>query len=301
MANLKGDFRPLRFALILHNQTPLESAYHRKLSGKLYAMLLLVPVRTCLCLVGWALVTALLLGQEAGATDVKRPLAPLDTQSPKATLTGFLATMDEALRLTRDDFLNSWTSDKRIRTRVRELYAKAFRTLDVSQVPPEAQSEVSSDAALHLYEVLARIDLPPDREIPDADAFEEGKKNARWTIPNTEITLARVDEGERAGEFLFSPKTIERVREFYDRTRDLPIVRDVPLTNIIERQANLGGFLIPPRVIEQFPDWTKQLVLGQGLWKWITIAVVIVVGLTVILTLCLTTDSPENTRLLVRK
>jgi len=282
MVNLKSDFRSLRFALILQNRAPLAAASHRKLSGKLHAKLSLVPIRTSLCIVGWTLVTALLLGQEAGATDVTRPLAPLDTQSPKTTHTGFLATMDEALRVTRDDILNAWTSDKRIRTRVNELYAKASRTFDVSQVPPEAQSEVSSDAALHLYEVLARIALPPEHEIPGADAFAESKKNARWTIPDTEITLARVDEGERAGEFLFSPETVKRAREFYDRTRDLPVVRDVQLTNIVERQANWGGLLVPPHLIERFPDWAKQLVLGQGLWKWITIAVVVVVGLRIV-------------------
>src|SRR5262249_54168974 len=161
-------------------------------------------------------------------------------QSPQATLAGFLATIDEALSLTRDELLNSGTSDTRMRTRVTELYAKAARTFDVSQVPPEAQGEVSRDAALHLYEVLARIALPPEPEIPGAESFAESKKNAKWTIPDTEITLARVDEGERAGEFLFSPKTVERAKEFYDRTRDLPLVRAVPLTNIVERQANGG-------------------------------------------------------------
>src|SRR5262245_725610 len=283
MANLNSDFRSWRFALMLHTRRPRESASHRTRSGTRRARLWRVPVRPWLCRVGWTLVMAVLLGQEAGATGVKRPLAALDTQSPQATLAGFLATIDDALRLTRDELLNSGTSDTRIRTRVIELYAKAARAFDVSQVPPEAQGEVSRDAALHLYEVLARIDLPPEHEIPGAESFAESRKNAKWTLPDTEITLARVDEGERAGEFLFSPTTGARAREFYDRTRDLPLVRDVPLTNIVERQANRGGLLVPPHVIERFPAWSKQLVLGQGLWKWLTIAVVLGVGLTVVL------------------
>jgi MscS family membrane protein len=245
-------------------------------------MLWLAPVRTVLRLAAWTLVAALLLGQQAHAFDAKHPLAPLDTQSPKATLTGFLATMDEALRVTRDDFLTSWTTDEHVRRRVTDMFTKAYRVFDVSRVAPKAQREVSADAGLHLYDVLTRIELPPESEIPGADAFEEGKKNAKWTIPGTEITLARVDEGPRAGEFLFSPETVERAREFYDRARNLPIVRDVPVTNVVERQANLGGYLVPPRLIEQFPDWTKQLVFGQGLWKWITVAVALVVGLMLV-------------------
>ena len=245
-------------------------------------MVLLVPARKSLRLARWLLVIALLPGQRAEATDAKGALAPLDTQSPRATLTGFLATMDEGLRLTRDNFLNSWTTDPRVRRRIKHLFVKAHRAFDVSQVPPDAQSEVSSDAALHLYDVLARIELPLEREIPGADAFEEEQKNQKWIVPGTEITLARTGEGPRAGEFLFSPETVERAAEFYDKTRDLPIIRDGPLTNIVELQANLGGFLLPPRLIKEFPDWTKKLVMGQGLWKWIAIAVALIVGLVVV-------------------
>src|SRR5262245_8958958 len=121
MANLNSDVRSWCFALMLHIRRPRESASHRPHSGTRRARLWRVPVRSWLWRVGWTLVTAVLLGQEAGATDVKRPLAALDTQSPKATLAGFLATIDEALRLTRDDLLNSGTSDKRMRTREIEL------------------------------------------------------------------------------------------------------------------------------------------------------------------------------------
>jgi MscS family membrane protein len=188
--------------------------------------------------------------------------------------------MDEALRLTRNHLLESRTSDERALKRVSDLLAKAERLFDVSKVPPDAQSDVSRDAAHYLYEVLSRIDLPPDAEIPDANAFAKEKQNARWTVPHTEITLVRIEEGLRAKEFLLTAETVARAREFHERTRHLPYLRDVPLTNVVERRANLGGLLIPPRLIEQLPDWTKQVVLGQGLWKWLTIAIVPIVGFT---------------------
>ena len=41
-----------------------------------------------------------------------------------------------------------------------------------------------------LKEVLDRIELPPDDEIPDAAAVDE-LGISRWTIPHTEITLVR--------------------------------------------------------------------------------------------------------------
>src|SRR5262245_53676785 len=109
MANLKSAVRSLRFALLLHNRAPLAPAYHRKLSGRLQPLRWRVPTRTGLRLARWILITAFLLGHEAQAIDTPPPLAPLDTQSPKATLTAFLTTMDEALRLRRDDILNAGT------------------------------------------------------------------------------------------------------------------------------------------------------------------------------------------------
>jgi len=253
-----------------------------KPSGTAYALPALLMLRTGLRLAAWFLVIAiLLLVQPAHADNPKHPLAPLNTQSPKSTLTGFLATMDEALLLTRDKLLKSWTTDERIIRHLKELYTKANETLDMSKIPPEARIEVRSITALRLYDVLARIELPPEGEIPGADAFETGKENAKWTIPGTEITLARVTAGERADEFLFSPETVKRAKEFYDRTRDLPIVRNVPLKNVVELQANFA-LLVPPYIVAQLPGWAKRIVFGQGLWKWLAMAIVIVIGLTMI-------------------
>ena len=42
------------------------------------------------------------------------------------------------------------------------------------------------------------------------------------TIPYTSITISKVKEGERAGEFLFSAKTVDNLGEFYDLAKHLP-------------------------------------------------------------------------------
>jgi len=43
----------------------------------------------------------------------------------------------------------------------------------------------------------------------------------RWTIPNTEITIQRVEKGPRSGEHLFTAETVERVPEFYERMKGI--------------------------------------------------------------------------------
>ncbi len=44
----------------------------------------------------------------------------------------------------------------------------------------------------------------------------------RWTIPGTEIQIAQVKTGPRAGEYLFTPETLSRLPEFYAKVKDLP-------------------------------------------------------------------------------
>ena len=74
---------------------------------------------------------------------------------------------------------------------------------------------------LFLKEILDRIELPPDSEIPgEEEVADKEKAITRWTIPNTRIMIARVEEGPRAGEFLFTAETVSRLDQFYERAKD---------------------------------------------------------------------------------
>jgi len=115
--------------------------------------------------------------------------------------------------------------------------------------------------------MLGRIELPPMEEIPDSSAFEHTEGPARWTIPHTDITIARVTEGTRKGGFLFSPATIERVLEFYQRTRALPYKRDVPVENTTRVRQLHPGWWVSMATIESLPEWMKRVVFNAGLFK----------------------------------
>jgi MscS family membrane protein len=71
-------------------------------------------------------------------------------------------------------------------------------------------------------------------EIPDAAAAvaQDGAKDIqsrRWRIPGTEIAIARVEQGPRAGEFLLSADTVQRAKELYELAQGLPYVRPMPV------------------------------------------------------------------------
>jgi MscS family membrane protein len=229
----------------------------------------------CLLLVLWTTVAG-------AAGDAGHPLEPLDLSSPRATLNSFLATMDDYFHLLTEEY---WESPSRaVSGHLREIAARAERTLDLSKTPPAARFDMGRDGIIYLYEVLSRIELPPETAIPGAAAFPDAGgdrkadgKPASWTIPHTEITLTRVTEGPDAGEFLFSAATVARAGEFYQKTRVLPYRRDIPLKNYAEKRdyLSMASWLIPPRIIEGLPDWLKYGVYEQAVWKWLALAILI--------------------------
>ncbi len=133
---------------------------------------------------------------------------------------------------------------------------------------------MSVETAVLLLDVLERIPLPLWAQIPDAQAVEQ-EGLTRWTIPHTSIVLQRVEEGPRAGEFLFTPKTVERALEFYERTRHLE-----PRSKAVVRDGYAiirthPGWMIPLDWVEALPDWAQAVYLGKALWQWLAFALLL--------------------------
>lgn len=224
-----------------------------------------------------------------GIAEDRHLLEPLDMSSPRATLNSFLTTGDAFFQLLRDEY---WDAPSRASAaRWFELGTELERMFDLSGIPPVARFEMGRDGHVYLYEVLSRIELPPEADIPDAAAYvdtgddkEADEKPVSWTIPHTEITLVRIADGPHMGQFLFSSSTVARAEEFYEKTRTLPYRRDVPLKNYAEMRSylSMSGWMISPRTIEGFPDWLKRSVYKQAVWKWIALAILIAMAAVVI-------------------
>lgn len=190
------------------------------------------------------------------------PLAPADTSSPRATLKTFLANMDEAYRA---------YSDGRRSTLPRGGVAKnrALACLDTSQLPPIRARRLASETALMLQDVLDRIPLPPFDEIPDLGAMRALPPDAPrvWTVPGTEIEIARVSEGRHEGQYLFSTQTVARAREFYQLAENLSY-KVGAMDGLYERVIYAPGSWIPEAWIAALPQWAKSTIVGQSGWKW---------------------------------
>jgi MscS family membrane protein len=210
------------------------------------------------------------LGQEPAD-----PLKPPDRSSPRAALKTFLDSGDALAAFLARDYLP--TPSRAEFHRLVELGDAAVESLDLSEVAPATRIKTGRAAAMALYDTLSRIQLPPSAAISAADQLNPlaGTNAARWVIPNTEIVLVRAQTGAHSGEFLFSPETVAKADEFYERVRGLAYQRPVPLEHMREIVIRGGGWLVPYAWVEAMPAWLRSPLAGQAAWKWIGLVLIL--------------------------
>jgi MscS family membrane protein len=225
------------------------------------------------------------------------PLRVPDTSSPRATLQGFIKITDDLYTRWADLLISYWDSgelyptfdQRKLQADILNGVPNAVHPLDMSEVPPVELGIVGAERAVQLREILDRIDLPPMQDVPDAAAMAN-QPAKRWRLPDTEIDFALVQQGPRAGEYLVSPETVERLPEFYQRVKDLPYKegparrmydanhRFSPNSNrtiydILSGSALGLSYFIPLRWVLNWPDWSRALIGGATVWQWIGVGI----------------------------
>ena len=237
---------------------------HRSRAGSGIAALRPVLI---VALVGVVVLTA----TPAGAID-DDPLRPPDTSSPRDVMRSFINGSSAAYH----QFIEEGE-----RTRdslgAMDSLGRAVRTLDLSAVPPALVEDVGVEAALLLKEVLDRIALPPSATIPGDD---DPSLPAKWTLPETEITIARVEQGSRAGEYLFTPETVAHLHGFYERAKHLPY-QPAASERFYELYVSAPGWMIPPQWVNALPGWLNQAYYEQALWQWLALGLVALAGVAI--------------------
>jgi MscS family membrane protein len=193
------------------------------------------------------------------------PLQPADTTSPRATLKAFRDNFERAFRSYYETGLREGV-DHGAR-------ARSFRTLDISKLPPAQARRLAAEAMMLINEVLDKLELPPYEEMPDEAAMAEiaAGEPRRWQVPGSEITIERIEEGPRKGEYLFSSDTVNRAHEFYDKAQNIAYQPGAMEGFYLEIISD-GGSWIPTKLLHSFPSWTKTIVWGQAVWKWFAMA-----------------------------
>jgi len=244
--------------------------------------LLLIPV----------LLLSLLPGVGLALDGADNPLQPARTGSPRATLQGFIGTLSD-IHAQIQAVVKSYLSSSRLYVSDREAeeieratgrLERVRRTLDLSGIPAALADQLADTRILQLKEVLDRIELPDYASIPDAEAMKT-REFKRWTLPGTEITIAQVTQGPRAGAYLFTPETVQRIPDFFQKVEHLPY-RSTATAGWYDRYRYGGGGmykLVPYRWMIALPDWSKQLLFDQPLWRWFGVLILLLAATLVYL------------------
>jgi MscS family membrane protein len=213
------------------------------------------------------------VAQDKGLMFDPYPLRPADTSSPRDTLRSFNVSINKAIQ--------AWQAGEP-REAVVVSARRALETLDLSQLPERGLLAKRIETFLLLKEILDRIELPPQEEIPgNEEVADEQKPLSKWTIPNTRITIAKIEKGPRAGEFLFTAETVRRLEEFYEHVKNLPY-KPGGVVGIYEDFAHSPGLIVPRSWATALPAWSKTVVLGETLWQWLGLIIVVVAAFLVV-------------------
>ena len=200
--------------------------------------------------------------------------------SPRDTLQAFLATMDQAYDLIRDDGFNpeNWTKIERI-------VAQQMRMFDLRYVSPNYRQDTAIETAIYLRDALARITLPPLDQIPDEDemfARIKAGKLAIYVIPGTEIEIAYIEEGPYRHRFQFSADTVRDAEEIYLSSKAKPYV-DEHIKGLYEAFYLRAGPHISDSLIRSLPAWMQQTFARITVWKWMFLIVSVILYCVLIL------------------
>ena len=209
--------------------------------------------------------------------DTTNPLEPIDTSSPSATFQSFVR---EASKIEKDytDYLANKTAAKAAAL----LFSvdRMRRLLDLSSLPPATRDKAGGSTFGYLVDILARLPEVPAAEIPGAPGREWGKLPAKWSIPGTEIQIARVDQGPRSSEYLFTGESVERLPEFHALIINQPPIRPVPYLNWRQEQVNLTGPFFSDNLLRSLPEPLRRTFLDTPIWK---VALTLILALAILL------------------
>ena len=250
-------------------------------------------------LVGLFLFSTAAFGQTRNIT----PYAQADTSSPQATLRTFLESLEQNLAVDVKVTLARATSDrlypnateKSMEAEGEQAFLRGLETMDLSGLPSGFFSALAVEKLVVLAEVLARVDIPPLDDVPTHEAMKAAGET-RWRIPNSPIEIARITEGPREGEYLFSARTILRLEEFHASFSGAPykpgsVQRFVDafrphtpfetLYDIYSHSIEAWG-LFPVRWLLNMPTWLLTQIFGVSLLKWLLLLVYAFVGYSVV-------------------
>jgi len=209
--------------------------------------------------------------QSAASTDTQAAAAtgeaayqPIRTESPRETFESFLRVSGEL-----SDTILQYRSDKSIALakRLGVLSEQALALIDLSQVPAANRRERGNDTLMILLDIFGRIEAPPLSEIPDVESVGTPGSSTSWRIPKTPLMITLIEDGPRAGEYLFSADTVRSAPRYLRGIETTPLREPVPFGSWLDMSRHITGPLVPLWLERVLPSALNISLLDTPAWK----------------------------------
>jgi MscS family membrane protein len=198
----------------------------------------------------------------AGGAELR--VKPIRTESPRQTFATFLRLKDEletAVIAYRKH--KSWSLNRHITV----LLDQFNELIDLSEVASISRHEIGFVTTANLLDIFGRVDLPKVVDVPDVDEVEGQNTIVRWNVPGTPISITRIDDGAREGEFLFSSQSIIAAPRYFKGIEELPLRSRLDIQSWSRDLPQVTGYLIPAVLLSTMPKILLNLWFDTPIWK----------------------------------
>lgn len=222
----------------------------------------------------------------------ENPLKPLDALSPQATYVSFLTQIELSEGLLLEYYADR---SKENQEQLSDEFGRTGDLFDLGDVAAANRDVTVVSSFANLADIVNRLppfeigEFPDDADVEAAESRavtipasgEEVEASApgitSFTLPDTEIVIVRVEEGVRAGRYVFSAETIAKLPDFRAQVADLPVQEGVIVEDWVEAEEDFTGYLVPRAVVDALPGWFDGKLFGSPLWKLLADLVVLAI------------------------
>ncbi|MBC7004865.1 mechanosensitive ion channel [Photobacterium sp. BZF1] len=184
------------------------------------------------------------------------PYSLADTSSPKHTLVNFLYYSEIVIK--------HWQAESLESKEAKHAYNQAIRTMDLSLVPNRTRTVVMMERIILLREILDRFDSKVLQAAPD---HEKAQDISYWRFANSDLSIVRLETGNRQGQFVFSANTVQQLSSWYRKMEVMPYALE-SRTDYYQEFLVTPGPLFSKSLIYSLPDDFVQLYGPLPLWQW---------------------------------
>jgi len=210
------------------------------------------------------------VAQAVDASEAADLLRPIRTDSPQQTLRSLIR-----LRGNLEDDLGQYFAKKTRQSEDRIVIAllQLSALIDLSEVAPASRRDVGIDTVAHLLDVFGRGVLPNTLSVPDAEDLEENEGLNSYLVANTPFRIVRMTEGELAGEFLFSAKTVRTAPDFARALKGIPLDSPLDIESWELLLPRLTGWMIPNWLVSAIPEPLNAVIFDTPVWKVVSVLI----------------------------